>query len=184
MVYTIKVYRRLLKYEEYQLTEGTKQPRQYYNDVEFGNSITITAASDKGKGKAPADYGENDDNESLRLQREVDGRISAGFEWSSSSEPRSTVVISSGTVPSAKVSPNENDMRRSKSFYTERGFVIRGEEYVSDEDDDDVDTVRGEGYRDSADLGSGKDTMAPDEHEGDDDTKALLSESGEGLRKN
>jgi hypothetical protein len=66
-------------------------------------------------------------------------------------------------------------LRRSKSYHPERG-VIRGEEYVSEPDDDD-DTVRGEGYRDAAGHEYSKDGdlgLHPHEDEGDEDTKALL----------
>lgn len=172
--YTLKVYRRLLKYEEYQITESAKQPNQYYNDLELGNSVSVSA--DKGKGRAdPPRIVEH-----LVLKNEVDRHIGAGFGWSSSSGvERSTSIVSKGIVPSAKVSPTENEMRRSRSYHTERG-VIRGEEYVSDPDDDDTDTIRGEGYSDTPGQGESKDRhIAPHDDEGDEDTKALLPGSQE-----
>jgi hypothetical protein len=172
--YTIRVYRRLLKYEEYQLTESAKQPSPYYNDMELGNSVTVSSGNGKGRADPPAQ---------LDLKSEVDRHIGAGFGWSApSGVERSSSIVSKGVVPSAKASP-EHELRRSKSYHPERG-VIRGEEYASDpDDDDDNDTIRGEGYRDESGHRDSKDgdigLLRPHDDEGDEDTKALLPESQE-----
>jgi len=176
--YTFRIYRRLLVYEEYQLTEAAKQPSPYYNDVELGNNVTISS----GKGKSRADSPVAD---SLTLKREVDRHLSAEFGWSSpSGVDRSGSIVSKGVVPTGRVLP-EQELRRAQSYHTERG-LIRGEEYVSDqEDDDDTDTIRGVGYRDAPEPMESRDgdlSLHPHDEEGDEDTKALLPGSQEGQR--
>lgn len=158
----------MLKYEDYQVNESAKQPSSYYNDVELGGNAAFSSAKRKGRADPPAN---------LDLKSEVDRHLGAGFGWTPPpGVDRSSSIVNKGTVPSAKASP-EHELRRSKSYHTERGVIRGEEEYVSDPDDD-TDTVRGESYKDAPSQRVSNDgdigLLHPHEDEGEEDTKALL----------
>ncbi|KAK5662573.1 hypothetical protein OQA88_8486 [Cercophora sp. LCS_1] len=125
-VYSLKVFRRVLKFEQYQATETRKMPGTYH-DLEMGNSVDISSQRNT--------YGEG--GSGLSLKAEVDRRISAGLSWSSSTptdtvDRTKSIVVGKGVVPSAKASPAEMSLRRSRSYVTERGVISEDDE--SDEE--------------------------------------------------
>lgn len=133
-VYSLKVFRRVAKFEQYHVTETAKIPGVYH-DLEMGNNVDISAKRNT--------YG--DGGSGLNLKAEVDRRINAGFSWSSSTPTETvdrskSIVVGKGVVPSAKVSPTESDLRRSRSYVTERGVI--SEEGESDDSDEEAGHMR------------------------------------------
>lgn len=99
----------------------------------YGNNVSISAKRDA--------YRDDDegDTRGFTLQAEVNRRMGEEFGWNSGAGgvDRSGTIVAQGVVSSQKVSPTRVDnIRRSKSYVTERG-VIEGDGYAGMESDDE-----------------------------------------------
>ena len=179
-IYSLTTFRRLAKYDDYQLTESTKMPfaSAGIRDLELGNSVDITSA---GRGKKKRLSSPRVHTETVALKSEIDRRIGLEFGWSSPpGRDRSSSVVGSGKVPSSRASQTSVDLRRSRSWATEVGViqereVREGEDGDDDDDDDGTETVRGS--YDPPRHGSIPTVVVVSPH-GEDDMHALLPGRG------
>lgn len=170
LVYTILTYRRLLAYEAYQLPSDVKPAADLYTlppqprDLELGNHVSIVSHNDARPVSGSASF-----DERVGAEGDVVQRIGVDFGWSATATARARTgsLVGSGVVPSGKASPTHppsaGELKRTQSFVPEIG---RAEE----EEEDGYDVVR---------RGSGGGPTGRVE-ERDEDTRRLLSGSGEG----
>ncbi|KAK3689822.1 hypothetical protein B0T22DRAFT_180080 [Podospora appendiculata] len=159
-IYSLKTFRRLLKYEDYAMTTDTK-PYGRGDDVEMGKRSSALRHQSTEYPSTTA-----------VLKTEIDKRIGAEFGWSSSAaETDGSVVVGAGVVHAGKVKM-ASDLPRKQSWATETGTYdpMDGD----DDDDDDSDTVRGRDSREVVRHASVPTVMVL----GHDDTQALIPGHG------
>ncbi|KAK3319839.1 hypothetical protein B0T19DRAFT_273157 [Cercophora scortea] len=157
-IYSIKTFRRLLKYEDYAMTTDT--------NLEMGHGKRSSVLHHHQSTEYPST--------TAGLKAEVDKRIGAEFGWSSTGravEPDGSVVVGGGVVHAGKVQAGA--VPRKQSWATETGTYdpMDGDD---DDDDDDSDTVRGRDSREVVRHASVP-ALLVDGHE---DTQALIPGHG------
>ena len=192
-VYSFKTYRRLLKYEDYAVGGGGGG---YGNDLEFGANLGTTISISGGKHTSVISSHSNSSTayistttDNANLKGEIDRVIGAEFGWNEGSKTKG-VIVGVGVVPRSSKLESSVDLPRNRSWVTERGNA--GGPYASPydaEEDDGTETVRGsrEGSPRQAHFRHGSIptliVSGHDEHEGDEDTRALLpGNDGQGGR--
>ncbi|KAJ9148498.1 hypothetical protein NKR23_g4793 [Pleurostoma richardsiae] len=130
-IYAVRVYRRVLKYDDYDLPEGkagTPIIQIHPPDIELGHSVDISAQYGR-QGNTPftdvdTSYAQQG---GLSFKDEVDRAIGAEFGWggtnAASAVERSGSVVASGVVPDAKGKPEMNGRPRMVSWGSERGLI-------------------------------------------------------------
>ncbi|KAK3376657.1 hypothetical protein B0T24DRAFT_224978 [Lasiosphaeria ovina] len=169
-VYAFMTYRRLLKYDDYQVTADSKQPEH----GEAGFELGYNAGSSQPGAAAYRDLGPGGTEYPSFSKSAIDGAMGAEFGWGSTrgGVAPSEIVIASGVVHSKKAEPvNDGDLRRMRSYATERGVVGAHGELDGDEGDD-LETVHFD--HDGARQGSIPTVVVHYE----DDTQALLADRG------
>ncbi|KAK4218437.1 hypothetical protein QBC37DRAFT_200207 [Rhypophila decipiens] len=160
-VYSVKTYRRLLKYENYVVSNGPN------HDLEFGTKVSRFGGKHTSVNTA---YISTTVPEAGNLKGEIDSALDAEFGWADDSKPRG-VVVGAGVVPRSSKIESQVDLPRTASWVTERGNTVGTPTSLSDPGTEGGDN-RPEHTRHSSIptvIVSGHDDDA-----GDDDTQALL----------
>lgn len=175
-LYSVKTYRRLLKYEDYAVGGNNN------NDVEFGTTTSISGGKHRSvisshSNASTAYLSTTTDNATLK--GEVDRVMSTEFGWTEGSKTKG-IVVGVGVVPRSSKLESSTDLPRSQSWVTERGNATGGS-YGSSydaEEDDGTETVRDGGSPRQMHSRHGSiPTLIVSGHddEGDEDTRALLN---------
>lgn len=180
LIYSVKTYRRLLKYEDYAVRNFGLN-----HDLEFGTTTSISGGKHTSviSARPSTSYISTTTPEAASLKGEIDRAIGAEFGWAEGSKTKG-VVIGVGVVPRTSKVESRADLPRTTSWVTERGstvgpFTSPYDPVDDDGHDDQVDTGKEgqEGTWNSHARHSSVPTVivsAHDEEAGDDDTQALL----------
>ncbi|KAH8888635.1 hypothetical protein GQ53DRAFT_749032 [Thozetella sp. PMI_491] len=134
-VYALLTFRRLLKYDDYDVTEDNAHFNA--NHMEMGNTIQIS-----GGGKRPRSYSNASvvegnpstsyESQTTGIKRQLDQAMGAEFGWGAQKSPD----LVSGEVHHGKVVPGNS---RHQSWISER---VGDKSGLSPYDDDDLETIR------------------------------------------
>ena len=173
--YSFVTFRRLLKYDDYDLTTNSKGFGGAGNELEMGRTLGTGASAGRKRGNSVVQENPSTSYQSQTdgLKHEIDRVIGAEFGWGSgngATSPnvtRSGSVVGSGTVHSAKVRPEGASRTQSWS----------GETHEEAEEEDDNSTIRGS--YDAARHQSVPTLIVSGHEEDETDTQALLPDGSE-----
>ncbi|KAM7204588.1 hypothetical protein V8F33_001552 [Rhypophila sp. PSN 637] len=178
-VYSVKTYRRLLKYENYVVSNGPNHDLEFGTKVSrFGGKHTSVIST---RGHSSTAYISTTVPEADNLKGKIDSALGAEFGWADESKPRG-VVVGVGVVARSSKVESQVDLPRTTSWVTERGNTVAPPTSLSDPGTEGSDSRPGSrGIQDEVGNKHTRHSSIPtvivsghDEDAGDDDTQALL----------